>query len=239
MIDNVIGTKQVVCDCITQNTLRSLLIIAKLNQPILIRTMVMNKTKNMRHVDLILRDKHETSIKACLETLRINDKDPQGVMERINDTKAKIDKNEAHLRKAREYLRQAATLGFVHHIIEHIDILAQNIKILEQAVGVGQDSLAIKVRRETSQNGLCHVKIYLTRRKKFTEEIEKTEATLCDSRMTTGRTSRSLRKSTVNRKELLNDLKKNLFLLGRVSSPNLDVCPQPQEVLFQEEGRTR
>jgi len=47
LIDNNIGTRQVVRDCITQNTLCNLLSMAKLNQPIPIRTMHMNKTEKM------------------------------------------------------------------------------------------------------------------------------------------------------------------------------------------------
>jgi len=90
LIDNIIGTRQVVRDCITQNTLRNLFSMAKLNQPVPIRAMRMNKTKKMRHVDLILRDKYKSSVKVRLETLGVKDKDQQVVMEQINELKPSL-----------------------------------------------------------------------------------------------------------------------------------------------------
>lgn len=62
LIDNDIGTNKVVRDCITQNTLRNLLGMAKLNQPVPLQALVMYKSENMRMVDNILLAKYTAAI---------------------------------------------------------------------------------------------------------------------------------------------------------------------------------
>ncbi|KAF9381379.1 hypothetical protein CPB97_007793 [Podila verticillata] len=266
LIDNDIGTKQVVRDCITQNTLRNLLSMAKLNQPVPIRTMRMNKTEKMRHVDLILRDKYEASIKVRLETLGVKDGDQRDIMERINETEAEIAEKEAQLKKAQEFLRvnnndtlellhedlyqqdfsilnvmesskpmyypgkkRAAEPGFMHHVLDHLDFRIQNVKILQEAGGKGEAFWAVKFRRKKRQNGVYHVKIYITRKKKFTAEIEKTktQVTLLEGQLNDHRDDLKAFKETNSKqrdemKELLNELKKDLYLLGRVMAIQLD-----------------
>ncbi|KAG0334538.1 hypothetical protein BG000_008245 [Podila horticola] len=266
LIDNAIGTKQVVRDCITKNTLRNLLSMAKLNQPVPIRTMRMNKTEKMRNVDLILRDKYEASVKARLETLGAKDQKQQNLMGRINETKGLITKKEVHLKAAKEYLRvndndslellheelyqqdfsilnmmegakplyypgkkRALEPGFMHHILDHLDIRTQNIKVLQEAGGKGEAFWAVKFRRRKRQNGIYHVKIYITRRKKFAEVIEqkKTEVRTCEGLLEDYNTDlealeRDNREQQIEIKELLDDLKQDLYLLNRTAAIQLD-----------------
>ncbi|KAG0359709.1 hypothetical protein BG005_000335, partial [Podila minutissima] len=266
LIDNAIGTKQVVRDCITQNTLRNLLSMAKLNQPVPIRTMRMNKTEKMRDVDLILRDKYEASVKARLVALGAKDQMQQNIMGQINRIRGCMAEQEVQLKAAKEYLRvndndtleliheelyqqdfsiwnmtegakpmyypgksQAATPGFVHHIIDHIDIHTQNIKVLQEAGGKGKAFWAVKFRRIMGQNGVYHVKIYITRRKKFAREIEKMKIAVLhceglseDHRNDLEAFDTENRKLQDEIKGLLEDLRRDLYLLNRVTANQLD-----------------
>lgn len=68
--------------------------------------------------------------------------------------------------------KRADIPSFVHHIIDHVDIQARNVKILQVAGGKRHAYWATRFCRRKCQNGLFHVKIYVTRRKKFAVEIE-------------------------------------------------------------------
>jgi len=68
LIDNAIGTKLIVRGCITQNTLRSLLNMSKISNPIEVRFTHVNKTEKMRMVDEILKDRYEIGMKTREET---------------------------------------------------------------------------------------------------------------------------------------------------------------------------
>ena len=46
------------------------------------------------------------------------------------------------------------TPGFEHHVIDHLDIRLQNVKILKQTGGAGHAFLAVKFRRRWFQRGL-------------------------------------------------------------------------------------
>ncbi|KAG0090791.1 hypothetical protein BGZ93_009134 [Podila epicladia] len=266
LIDNAIGTRQVVRDCITQNTLRNLLSMAKLNQPVRIRTMRMNKTEKMRDVDLILRDKYEARVKVRLATLGAKDQKQQSIMERINETKGLMTKKEVQLKAAKEYLRvndndslellheelyqqdfsilnmiegakpmyypgkkRALESGFMHHILDHLDIRTQNVKVLQEAGGKGTAFWAVKFRRRKRQNGIYHVKIYITRKKKFAALIEKkkTEVTTCEGLLEDYKDDleafeKDHREQQDEIKELLEDLKRDLYLLNRAAAIQLD-----------------
>ncbi|KAF9386355.1 hypothetical protein CPB97_003818, partial [Podila verticillata] len=241
LINNAIGTKQVVCNCLTQNTLRNLLSMAKLNQ----------LTEKMRYVDLILRDKYEVSIKVHLETL---------------GTKAEIAKKEALLEKSQEYLRvsnndtlellheelyqqdfsilnvmessksmyypgkkRAAKHGFIHHVLNHIDFHMQNIKVLQEASSKGEKFWAIKFHWRKHQNGIYHIKIYITRKKKFAMEIENIETQvilleeqLGDLRHDLQHYEAMTAHLSYDMKEFLDGLNLDIHLLGRVCSIQLD-----------------
>ncbi|KAF9367939.1 hypothetical protein CPB97_005137, partial [Podila verticillata] len=67
--------------------------------------------------------------------------------------------------------RRAAEPGYMDHIIDHIDVRSQNVIVRQEVGGKGHAYWAIKFRRKKYQSGLFHVKIYITRRKKFAKEI--------------------------------------------------------------------
>ncbi|KAG0010042.1 hypothetical protein BGZ81_003021, partial [Podila clonocystis] len=130
LIDNDIGTKKVVRDCITQNTLRTILDMAKLNQPIPIRTMQMNKTAKMQRVDELLRITFETTIEELTRALNFANKDmEQYIVDRIKRFRTDIAEKEEQLKRATEYLRlhDNDALDLVHEEIYQKDFSIMNI----------------------------------------------------------------------------------------------------------------
>ncbi|KAF9295357.1 hypothetical protein BGZ74_010849 [Mortierella antarctica] len=73
LINNEISCMRTIRNCITQNTLRTILAMAKLNQPVLLQIMYVNKTEKMRAVDQALRDKCEMIMKAREDVCRAKD----------------------------------------------------------------------------------------------------------------------------------------------------------------------
>ncbi|KAG0025666.1 hypothetical protein BGZ82_009894 [Podila clonocystis] len=263
LIDNDIGTKKVVRDCITQNTLRTLLGMAKLNQPVPLQALVMYKSEKMRMVDDILLAKYTAAIVQSESVIAGN---KNSVVARIGELECRISKHEQQLREiemnlavydqdALELLheelyqqnfsmlninegsksmyypgkKRASEPGFIHHAIDHIDIRVHNVKILQEAGGRGQLFWAVRFRRRKAQNGFYSARIYIQRRKKFTSEIErwkadqikhKTILEVCREELLQLDPQEHSRSEV--EKALLGDLKKNQYLLGRVSIPFLD-----------------
>ncbi|KAF9389855.1 hypothetical protein CPB97_010493 [Podila verticillata] len=151
LIDNNIGTKQVVRDCITQNTLRNLLNMAKHNQPIPFRIMRMNKTEKMRHVDLILRDKFEAIVKARSEELSTKDKEQQRAMEQISELKVQISGTEALLKNATEHPNANCNEALE---LLHEELYQQDFSILNMM----EESIPMYYpgKKSTAQPGFVH-----------------------------------------------------------------------------------
>ncbi|KAG0359707.1 hypothetical protein BG005_000333 [Podila minutissima] len=68
LINNEISCMRTIRNCITQNTLRTILDMAKLNHPVPLQIMYVNKTEKMRVVDQVLREKCETVMKVREDT---------------------------------------------------------------------------------------------------------------------------------------------------------------------------
>ncbi|KAF9305997.1 hypothetical protein BGZ74_007966 [Mortierella antarctica] len=97
LIDNDINSTKVIRNCMTQNRLRELLAMAKLNQPVAVRVMTMNKTVKMRIVDAILQDKFEVLIKQREEILKNKNKEEEEVLRTIGLIEADIIKYESDI----------------------------------------------------------------------------------------------------------------------------------------------
>lgn len=209
LIDNDIGSKKSIHECITQNKLQELLAMAKLNQPIPLQVMVMKKTEKMQIVNEILKARINEVITVWEITLGFKNLAQKEVLTRIAELKANIAKHNQALQNIERDLafynkdtlallyeqiyqqsfsllslkegpqamyypgkRLSETSGFLHHILNHIDIQAHNVKVLHEAGSANFKYWAAQFLRKKSQNGLYHVKIYVTKRKLFTSEIE-------------------------------------------------------------------
>ncbi|KAF9428413.1 hypothetical protein BGZ94_002472 [Podila epigama] len=97
LIDNDFGSNYTIRNCITQNTLRNLLAMAKFNQPVALQTMMMNKTQRMLVVDEIVCDKIKTLIQDREKTLEHKNKEEKAILERMNVLKTSIAEKEQKL----------------------------------------------------------------------------------------------------------------------------------------------
>ncbi|KAF8981351.1 hypothetical protein BGZ52_002957, partial [Haplosporangium bisporale] len=262
-IDNDIEPTSPLRNCITQNTLRSILAMAKFNQPILTQSTRLKKTEMMLVVESILREKFSVLIATKEAALGHKDRDQHHLMAMVNSTKMLILEREQGLKdivrklavhdsdalelvheetyqQGNSYLSLAepsrtmryplsGTPAYVSHVIDHIDIQAENIRVLEQTGGVGQSFWAVRFRRSRFRAGLYQVKIYITRRKKFAEEIEylKTQKTVIKGQLEEHRSDLEEFEKITNMglsviRELLEDLELNRYLLARVSELELN-----------------
>ncbi|KAG0025668.1 hypothetical protein BGZ82_009896 [Podila clonocystis] len=124
---------------------------------------------------------------------------------------------------------RAEKQGFIHHSIDHIDILERNVKILQQAGGLGQAFWAVRFRNRKQQNGLYRVKIYITKRKKFSEKIEELRTVEIMHRELLANCNAELAEDQLTENEqplqldiIMGQLKLDRYLLGRVSTSTLD-----------------
>ncbi|KAG0333381.1 hypothetical protein BG000_009220 [Podila horticola] len=83
LIDNDIGSRKTIRNCITQNKLRELLAMAKLNQPVPLQVMMMKKTEKTRIVDQIPKAKFDEVIKASETILGFKNQVQKEVLARI------------------------------------------------------------------------------------------------------------------------------------------------------------
>lgn len=212
LIDNDIGTKTTIRNCITQNRLRELLTMAKFNQPVPTHAMLMKKTEKLRAIDAIVEKNVSLMIARKEEALRDMDRQAQKegtttgfgeIMARIATHQQDIldierdlayhDRDDLVLlyeerfdpswslsgiidgaRTAFYYPANilSQTPGFMHHVLDKVDVQAHNIEISQAAGGQGYKFWAVKLCKNKLQGRLFHVKIYITRRKKYAAEIE-------------------------------------------------------------------
>lgn len=125
--------------------------------------------------------------------------------------------------------RRAATPGFVHHVIDHMEIHSENVTVLQEAGGIDEAFWAIRFHRNMFQNGKYHVKIYISRRKKFAVDIErmKMEVLECEGPLEDCRLDlkgyESYHRDLLDQvKELQDDLERDRYLLSQVSSTQLN-----------------
>ncbi|KAF9309564.1 hypothetical protein BG003_009610 [Podila horticola] len=266
LIDNDIGSKKTIRNCITQNKLRELLAMAKLNQPVPLQVMMMKKTEKMRIVDQILKAKFDEVIKARETTLGFKNQAQKDVLARIADLKAKIAQHDQALKNIERDLSfydkdsltlqheqihqqsfsmlslndgpqtmcypgksQSKTSGGLQHILDHVDIQAHNVEVMENAGGTSSAFWAAQFRNKKRQNGLYHVKIYVSKKKKFAENIQlwrtqqRTLQGLHDNyKADLNRFEHQEQQQSIEIEELLEQLRLDWYLHGRVSSTHLD-----------------
>ncbi|KAF9381380.1 hypothetical protein CPB97_007794 [Podila verticillata] len=262
LIDNDILSTRTIRNCMTQNKLRELLAMAKLNQPVSLQVMVINKTEKMRIVDEILKDKFTVIVATREETLAHKHKEQKAVLETLGEIKGEIvkyqtdlqniardiafhDREALHLLHEERYdqtwsmmkLGVAKTAmyypgktlerkpGFVNHVLDHVDKQAHNIKVLQEAGGVGENHWAVKFHRKRFQDGVYHVKLYIKKSKMFSAKIEElqtknntTKGLLLESQELLDKCNQDSKDIQSEIQELIDELESNRNILGRVST---------------------
>ncbi|KAF9105379.1 hypothetical protein BGX27_009652 [Mortierella sp. AM989] len=198
MIDCDLNYPRPIQACITHNTIRGILSLAPFNQPISVATLTMNKTPKMVDVDMFLKEKYETVIKARGKVLKDKDREQSEVLSTIGKLKASICEKEQELEDVRRQLSLHQSDEMVllaqelfqqdwspkkivkkrsmkfncDYQIDHHDVRAYNIEITNEIGGKGYFFWKAEYRRARYQHGILHAKSYVKKRKMFEKEIQ-------------------------------------------------------------------
>ena len=135
-IDCDIYNKKAIRECITQNTIQKILALATLNQPIDMLHTVINKTRKMRDIDNILRDKFEATSLTIEKTLRFNNKEEGDLLAQIYRNETTVHKLEAQIKVLDEF--------FARHDVELLEILHEERINMDYEVDDQGKSISIR-----------------------------------------------------------------------------------------------
>ncbi|KAG0330784.1 hypothetical protein BG000_011461 [Podila horticola] len=113
-IDCDVYNKKPIRDCITQNTIQKILELATFNQPVDMLHTVINKTRKMRDIDNILRDKFEDTSATIEKTLKFKDAEEE-LLAQIFRNETTVHKLEARIKILKEF--------FISHNVDLLGIL--------------------------------------------------------------------------------------------------------------------
>lgn len=265
LIDNDIGSTRVIRNCMTQNRLRELLSMAKLNRPVSIQNKVVNKTEKMKIVDVILQEAFHDVITRLKEVLGQKKNALGEALSNVADLKAEIVKHEQDLeiikRELSLYERDDLVLlyeerydqawsmmqdfnsetaiyypgraleslpGFINQTLDYIDTQEHNVEVIQQVGGISERYWAVRLRCQGSQNGIYHVKLYITREKMYCVYIENLhtkenaiKSTLAMLKMDLWELETEGQELPKAIQDLVDDMELHMYLLGRVSSKQL------------------
>ncbi|KAF9337180.1 hypothetical protein BG006_005901 [Podila minutissima] len=190
LIDNDIISTRVIRNSSTKNTPRELLAMAKLNQPVTLQLMVMNRAEKMRIIDNILKAKFEEIIATQVKTLGVKGQARQVVLATISELKDRKNKHDQHRQdnerdrcqndrgamgwlklaelKTRIYYpekKHIETPDFTSYVIDYVDTMAHNVSVNQPKGGQGYNLWDVTFRRNRFQNGNFHVKICIQKKK--------------------------------------------------------------------------
>ncbi|KAF9351856.1 hypothetical protein BGX26_010189 [Mortierella sp. AD094] len=257
MIDCDLSYARPIQACITQNTIRNILSLAQFNRPIRLMAMATNRAPKMAVVDMCLKDKYKAVVDAGRIALGSKNQEQGEALRTIGRLKASIcEKEERRLAALHQLSLHGsdelvlldqmrfeeawslltivktvkAMIDCKKYIIDCHEVLAHNILFKEQDGGRGKCFWSAKFRRRRFQDGVLHTKLYIKKRKKHEEDIQRWEL---DSRRLPGEIDRlqealrdyeeKERSHRVEIQELLADLEMNQYLLNQVSKNELDI----------------
>ncbi|KAI1318903.1 hypothetical protein EDD11_005537 [Mortierella claussenii] len=187
-----------------QRTIRSLLLLTRLNVPVPLNKMQLCKTKRMTEIDDLIVSEYEKGLRnvekesAQLEKsiinidLSINEArySIRELCERLNNDNTedleiiderRLDEHWDLFAFRQEKVLEASNLKY---IIDDIHVEQSGIEIKEIQGGVGKNHWSVKLIRQFFQHGTYHAKLYARRRQKRRLKINEDERKLEDSRKT-------------------------------------------------------
>ncbi|KAG0318989.1 hypothetical protein BGZ99_005353 [Dissophora globulifera] len=197
MIDCDLDSKRPIHQCFTNDIISSILAKASNTRPISVDTIFLNKTRKMADVDVYLIDKCTARINERTKTLGVMDQEQAETLETIDRLKESINTRDRRLQEVIRALKQHdkpdltllcekhfeqnwSLLRMVNeqtlwhkgsHLIDQVDVIMNNIKVLEESGGNDKMYWGIAFRRRRRQNGYLHARIQITKRKKFEGQI--------------------------------------------------------------------
>ncbi|KAG0017205.1 hypothetical protein BGZ82_000818 [Podila clonocystis] len=126
-IDCDVYNKKPIRDCITQNTIQKILELATFNHAVDMLQTVINKTRKMRDIDNILRDKFEATSATIEKTLRFKDQEEGELLAQIFRNETEVHKLEARIKVLDEF--------FVRHDVPLLEILHEDRRDMADGQG--------------------------------------------------------------------------------------------------------
>ncbi|KAF9111118.1 hypothetical protein BGX27_005377 [Mortierella sp. AM989] len=197
-IDCNLKSNKPIRNCITQNTIRKILKVAMLNQPVSLKGKLMNKTPKMKETDSLVRDKYEGMSRVMEETLRFKNTMEGDTLANITSLETEISNVKSEKRRNQIYIEANNTdelelLDEIRHeedwkifyrisgktvyireqdyVIDHMDLLKHGLKEIDIKGGEGEKFWEMQFKRNSLQNCAIHAKAYSRRRNKYRSQI--------------------------------------------------------------------
>ncbi|KAF9359680.1 hypothetical protein BGX26_011720 [Mortierella sp. AD094] len=206
-IDCDLFTKKPIRNCITQNTIRRILQLAKLNNPVVMNQTVVNKTRKMRDIDNLLKDKYEATTRVIERTLRFKNEGEGDLLAKTFQLEIDIIKMEVEKALLKEFLRRndtdsqdllyekrfdsdvmhrtldrEETMEFKEQefTIDQFKYLKRNVDIIQHSGGMNDKSWKVVFKPTSYQDCLLHVKLYVRRSNRYRKENQEAGAQSSD-----------------------------------------------------------
>ncbi|KAF9092336.1 hypothetical protein BGX27_001856 [Mortierella sp. AM989] len=202
-IDCDLFTKKPIRNCITQNTIQKILQLAMFNNPVIMNQTVVNKTRKMRDIDYLLKDKYEATISVIERTLRFKNKEEGDLLADIFQLEADIIKMQVERTLRKEFLRRNDAVGLEllyekrfdtgtmdnttnkgmsmelkkqEFVIDQVKLLERNVHIVHHDGGEKERSWSVLFEPTSHQDCVLHAKLYVTRSNRYGREIQEAQA---------------------------------------------------------------
>ncbi|KAF9171544.1 hypothetical protein BGX20_007365 [Mortierella sp. AD010] len=154
-IDCDLFTKKPIRNCITQNIIRRILQLAKLNNPVVMNQTVVNKTRKMRDIDNLLKDKYEATTRVIERTLRFKDEEEGNLLARTFELETDIIKMKVEKTLLGEFLRRNDTDSQDLLYEERFDSgVIGRTPDKEQTIGLEEQEFTIDQFKYLKRNGI-------------------------------------------------------------------------------------
>ncbi|KAF9901863.1 hypothetical protein EC991_005597 [Linnemannia zychae] len=184
--------------CITQNTIRQILMEAKTNLPVSIGTDTVRKTPKMKVVDKAVINKYNAILTATNETLKSKNSEQSAATSRIAELDTRVNDALATEKEMTNYVRTYDTSDYIfidersfdqpwsllfserrhvmslptqEHTIRQVIVHQEHIDIKEMSGGDGHKYWEIDFKRRAFKHGVLGAKFYTTSAEKFRLEI--------------------------------------------------------------------
>ncbi|KAI9241217.1 MAG: hypothetical protein BYD32DRAFT_433258 [Podila humilis] len=233
VIDCNFETTKPIRRCITQNTIREILMKAKSNLPVSISTETVRKTPKMKAIDRIIINKYNAILTARIETLKTKDVEQSAVLDRIIQLDTKLNMILATESEMSDYIKIHDTTDYIfideldfnepwrlvdldrrHTVsfpsqvypIHRVTIVQEHIYIKRTRGGEGEKFWEIDFKRKAYKKGVLHAKFYTTFAERFKANIMDAQEKLTAAQRDHPGAIQELKEFTENNARLLQEI---------------------------------
>ncbi|KAG0032578.1 hypothetical protein BGZ81_010628 [Podila clonocystis] len=219
--------------CITQNTIREILMEVKTNFPVSIGTETVRKTPKMKDIDMIIINRYKAALAATTETLKTKDGEQSAVMSRIIELDTSMNSILATESEMSDYIKthdtneyifmdernfdqhwtlidmdRRHTMSFLpqEHTIHRVVITQDHTYIKRTRGGEGEKFWEIDFKRKPYKNGVLRAKFYTTSAEMFKNEIVEAWKKLTAAQDDRPRAFKDLKEYTADNSRLVQEI---------------------------------